>query len=217
MKLILSLLMLGLPLVVSAESTINCHCFQSRTFNHRDSAAADPYFLATTQNSFISVIYNIDKRELVKAKMSGTSGSHLWILHDVAAHSQQPASQVETIHSASGSWAEVFKNLGLNTEDLGEKYWQLSSTPEYLADHIVDLKLIEYFTTTSADLHHWHNKGLNRKELILSLLLDGDPLNLYNQVNSGMKTWGQLLYEQGLRNGGEISQKLKNLKPSSAD
>ncbi len=209
MRILLALTFLFLPALTGAESTISCHCFQDRTFNHRDTAAADPYFLATTQNSFISLIYRVDKRNLVKAKMGGESGTHLWILYDVAAHSKQEIGKVDEIYQRSKNWQEVFKKLELTRQMLGDEYWQLSNNPELLADHIVDQQLIQYFSVTEDQIKNWRERGMNRKELILSLLLEGDPVTLYNQVNSGMETWGKLLYDQRLLDGKAINQKLK--------
>ncbi len=208
MKIFFVLLVL-LPTLANAESTINCHCFQDRTFNHRDTAAADPYFLATTQNSFISLLYGVEKSSLVKAKMSGTSGPYLWILFDIAARSQQKIDNVDKIYGKNKNWNTVFKQLNLTPQQLGEKYWQLGNNPELLADHIVDLQLNKQFGTKISDLKNWHERGMTRKELILANLLDGNPITLFNQVNSGVQTWGKLLYEQGLLDGKAINRKLK--------
>ena len=209
MRILLALTFLFLPTLTGAESTISCHCFQDRTFSHRDTAAADPYFLASTQNSFISLIYKVDKRNLVKAKMGGESGTHLWILYDVAVHSKQEIRKVDEIYQRSKDWKDVFTELKLTRQMLGDEYWQLSNNPELLADHIVDQQLIQYFSVTKNQLKNWRDRGMNRKELILSLLLKGDPITLYNQINSGMETWGMLLYNQGLLDGKAINQKLK--------
>ncbi|MCK5912405.1 MAG: hypothetical protein KAG12_00900 [Desulfuromusa sp.] len=209
MRNIFILLLLLIPTLSTAESTINCHCFQDRTFNHRDTAAADPYFLATTQNSFLALIYGVDKRALVKAKMSGTSGAHLWILFDVAAHSQQDINRVSEAYLNSNRWIEVFSELKLTPQQLGEGYWQLGNNPEQLADYIVDLQLSKYFRVSADDIKNWRNLGMDRKELILTILLQGDPATLYHQVVSRMQTWGGLLYEQGLLDGKAISQELQ--------
>ena len=211
MKSFLCLLLLLVPTLSGAESTINCHCFQDRTFNHRDTAAADPYFLATTQNSFISLIYAVDKQALVKAKMSGTSGTHLWILFDVAARSQQDVNRITELYSQTKRWTEVFKMLKLTPKQLGEQYWQLGNNPEHLADYIVDLQLSKQFGVTAEEVKSWREQGMSRKELILSILLEGEPAAIVNQVNSGMQTWGKLLYDQGLLDGTMINRRLKKL------
>ena len=210
MRALICLIFLLLPTLAGAKSTISCHCFQDRTFNHRDTAAADPYFLATTQNSFISLLYGVKKNSLVRAKMSGTSGSYLWILFDVAARSQQGIDNVDKIYGQTKHWNAVFKELNLTPQQLGEKYWQLGNNPELLADHIVDLHLSKRFGITTNDLKNWHKLGMNRKELILTNLLDGEPITLFNQVNSGVQTWGKLLHDQGLLDGKMINRALRN-------
>ena len=50
---------------------------------------------------------------------------------------------------------------------------------------------------------------MNRKELLLALLLKEDPVTTYNQVRSNMQTWGRLLYEKGLLDGDAINQELQ--------
>jgi hypothetical protein len=141
--------------------------------------------------------------------MSGTSGSYLWILFDIAARSQQEIDKVDKIYGQNKNWDAVFKKLNLTPQQLGEKYWQLGNNPELLADYIVDLQLNKQFGVSTDELRSWHKLGMNRKELILANLLDGDPITLYNQVNSGRQTWGKLLYDQGLLDGKAINHKLK--------
>lgn len=210
MKYLLPLWLLLLPVYAVAESAISCHCFQDRSFNHRDSAAADPYFLATAQNSFISLLYGVDKRELVKAKMAGTSGSHLWILHDIADRSRQPADRVAALYAADRRWPEVFRTLGLSPSQVGEEYWQLGSNPEQLADHILDLQLQRQFAVSGEQLRRMRSLGMNGQEMLLAILLDGEPEELFNQVTAGMQTWGRLLYDQGLPDGKAINRKLSS-------
>jgi hypothetical protein len=208
MKNIFLLVFLLIPTVTWAESAITCHCFQDRTFNHQNTAAADPYFLATTQNSFLSLVYNVNKGTIVKAKMSGTDGAHLWILFDLAKRSGQDIGRVEQIYSQTKRWTDVFKQLNLTPQQLGETYWQRGRNPEKLADHIVDLQLKKYFSVNETELENWRKQGMGRKELILAIMLKGEPDKLYHQVTSGMQTWGGLLYEQGLLDGKAINQKL---------
>ncbi len=208
MRIKILLFLLLIPVLVSAESTINCHCFQDRSFDHANTAAADPYFLATTQNSFLSHVYGIEKRTIVKAKMTGTDGNHLWILFDVARRSQRDTRQIESLYAQSGNWPMTLKLLQLSDKQLDETYQKLSKNPEALADHIVDLHLTTYFDVSPEELTAWHTLGMSRKELILAILL-GDPEKVYNQVQQGKKTWGELLYAQGLLDGTAIAQRLK--------
>lgn len=207
-KLILCLLLFP-TLAFAAESTINCHCFQNRTYDHTDRAAADPYFLASSQSSFLSAIYNVEKRALVMAKMSGANNNYLWILYDLSQRTEQPAKHIATIQKQEKNWTVTFEKLGQTPESLGQAYWTLGSKPAQLANLIVDDHLIRFFAVTKTDIQNWRDKGLNRKEIILGNILDGAPVDLYNQVNSKMKSWGQLLDEQGLKNGKAVTRKLK--------
>ncbi len=197
-----------IPGLASATSTINCHCFQNRTFDQQNSAAADSYFLATTQNSFLSLVYNVDKGTIVKAKMSGVGGAHLWIVFDLAKRSGQRTSQVEQLYLHAKQWTDVFRQLRLTPQQLGETYWQMGGNPEGLANYIVDQHLKKYFSVKPVELKKWRNQGMGRKELILAIILEGEPDKLYHQVTSGMQTWGELLNEQGIADGKAINQKL---------
>ena len=207
MKIKILLFLLLIPVLAAAKSTINCHCFQDRSFDHANTAAADPYFLATTQNSFLSQVYGIEKRTIVKAKMTGTDGNHLWILFDVAKRSQRDIDQIEALYAQSGNWPSTLKLLQLSDNQLNKTYRLLSKTPKALADHIVDLHLHTYFGISLKNLKTWHKLGMSRKELILAILL-GNPEQVYNQVKQDQQTWGELLYAQGLLDGKAIAQKL---------
>lgn len=211
MKKLLILLLFLPSLALAAESTINCHCFQNRTYDHKDRAAADPYFLASSQSSLISAIYAVDKRSLVMAKMSGASNSYLWILHDLAARSGKPDKQIAAVHQQEQDWQKTFEQLGQSPASLGQQYWDLAAAPERLANFIVDAHLVRYFKVTPQDIERWRSQGLNRKEIILGNLLKGTPDELYNQVNSKMKSWGQLLDEQGFKDGKAVTRYLKKL------
>lgn len=203
---ILLLFSLCFPSFCLAESTIQCHCFQDRLFNHRDTSAADPYFLATTQNSFISQIFNVEKRSLVKEKMSGVSGDQLWIRYDVAARSQQKPERIAAMFNHSKSWRKVLRELSLGPEELGGDYWDISENPEQLADLIADRQLVSRLGADSDRVRQWRAAGMSRKEMLLAFLLKGDPVELYQQVRSGRQTWGQLLFLQGYLDGAAIKK-----------
>ncbi len=209
MKISIILLILLIPTFVGAESTISCHCFQDRSFNHQNTTAADPYFLATTQNSLLANLYNIDKRNIVKTKMAGEDGTYLWILFDVAMRSGKSVDQIKNIHSTNKTWTKTISQLGFIATEQELQYFQLASNAEALADHIINLQLIKHFSVTATDINRWRKLGMTRKELILAIFLNGNPETSYNQVASGTKSWGKLLFEQGLLNGDGISKELK--------
>jgi hypothetical protein len=215
MKKMILLLLLFPSLTLAAESTINCHCFQDRTYNHQDRTAADPYFLASSQSSLLSAIYNVEKRSLVMAKMSGSTNDYLWILHDLVQKTGQPENQIAAIQSREKSWENTFQRLGQTPDSLGQTYWKLSTNPQQLADSIVDEHLVKIFKISREEIRQWRKLGMNRKEIIIANILEGLPNDLYHLVNSGMKSWSQLLDEQGLANGKAVTEKLKKQMSAS--
>ncbi|HZV82147.1 MAG TPA: hypothetical protein VFF53_08275, partial [Geobacteraceae bacterium] len=78
------LLLLALPMPARAIPAITCHCFTDRSYDPARPALADPYFLATTQNSFFAEVFNMDKKNLVMKKQQGTASDDLWIAYWVA-------------------------------------------------------------------------------------------------------------------------------------
>ncbi|PLY01845.1 MAG: hypothetical protein C0622_06430 [Desulfuromonas sp.] len=206
--LLTALILIALPFAAMAESTISCHCFQDRTYDHTDKSAADPFFLATAQNSLIAAIYGADKRDLVKARMSGISDIWLWILHDLTVRSGKQPGEISDLYATHGNWPAVIDTLNLTPQQLDEPYRNKATNPELLADHIFDLQLIRYFRVDPADLAVWRDRGMNRKELILALLLDGDPVETYNKILSKMATWGELLAAKELADGKAIARAL---------
>ena len=209
MKIFIILLTLLIPTVSCAESTINCHCFQDRSFNHQNTTAADPYFLATTQNSLLANLYNIDKRNIVKTKMGGEDGTYLWILFDVAMRSGLSVDQIKKKYSSNKTWTKTITQIAFLSPAPEKLYFHLASSPENLADYIINLQLIKHFGVTATEINQWRKIGMTRKELILAIFLGGNPATNYNRVTSDAISWGKLLFEQGLLDGDSINKELK--------
>jgi hypothetical protein len=53
-----------------AASTVNCHCFQDRSYDPGDKFAADDYILATSFNSLLAKSFDISKKQVVMLKMN---------------------------------------------------------------------------------------------------------------------------------------------------
>jgi len=70
-RLNLIILLILLPMPALAIPAISCHCFTDRSYQPSRPAAADPYFLATTQNSFFAVVFNVEKKNIVIKKQQG--------------------------------------------------------------------------------------------------------------------------------------------------
>ena len=65
-------ILITLPIPVVAMPAITCHCFKDRSYDAARPAAADPYFLATTQNSCFAIVFNTDKKNIMMKKQQGS-------------------------------------------------------------------------------------------------------------------------------------------------
>ena len=106
-KLLMLLCFLILPAPVLAAPTTACHCFKDRSFDPANPGKSDEYLLATTQNSFLAAVFNIDKKYVVKTKMSGGSGTDLWIAHFLAQKTGINAQELISDRRTAGSWKSV--------------------------------------------------------------------------------------------------------------
>jgi len=198
----------------SAASTVECHCFQERQFNPQKSRAADPYFLATTQNSLLASLFKVEKKSLVRAKMSGRDSNDLWISHYLAEMSGKSLLEIDRVRSSGESWGRVVAQLEIGADQLKPQFVALLGKPEELAALIVDNSLIEQLRVPKSSLVNLRSQGSENKELILTVFLaqgnGADPLNIYSHVNDG-ESWGKLLHDQGLFDGAGIEQKWKEL------
>lgn len=204
---LLFLWLLSLPLTVAAQSIINCHCFQERTFNPNHPAAADPYFLATTQNSFMAQSFGLKKRSLVKAKMEGADANDLWILYELAKRSSLEPSRLEQAYRQQKSWPRVVEVLNVDPERVGGTFWKRLGSPTQLAQHIVDAKLSAAGVAAEV-VSRARRAGMANQELILAVLVGDDPVSLFSLVKTGHQSWGKYLAAQGLYDGDAIARQV---------
>lgn len=188
-----------------AIPAITCHCFRHRTFDPQSPSAADPYFLATTQNSFFSAVFGVEKKQVVRAKMSGSSSAEMWISHYVASRDGVSPDALEKARSEASSWKAVLASLYTPENQLGaefEKALEGKATTEALASAAVDANLVARFGADPADLRRLRGAGATDAEAILAVFLSresGRPAAGYRaEVAAGKKTWGSLLAKQGI-------------------
>jgi hypothetical protein len=200
-----------------AIPAITCHCFRVRTFDPEKPAAADPYFLATTQNSFFAAVFGVEKKEVVRAKMTGTSSAELWISHYVAAGAGISPEAVEKVRREASSWQAVLASLYIPGNRLGaefEKVLASRATPESLATAAVDAALVAHFGADPDDLRQLRSAGATDAETILAVFLSresGRPALGYRaEVVEGRETWGSLLAKQGI-NPSAIDSEVRRL------
>lgn len=200
-NLLLSLMiLLILPLPALAIPAITCHCFTDRSFNPAKPALADPYFLATTQNSFFAAMFNVDKKTIVMKKQQGTSSDDLWIAHWVASKTNTSAETLLQSKQSKEAWQDVIAPLRITTKDLGVRFaaaLNAKSSTARLAEAVVDELLLRYRLLADAELVALRKAGASNQEVIIATVIavkmKQPVMQIYLVVKSGTKTWGSLL------------------------
>ena len=195
------IILLIVPLRALALPTINCHCFTDRSYDTARPAAADPYFLAMTQNSFFTVVFNVDKKTIVFKKQQGTSPDDLWIAYWIA--SKLGVSPDFLLQSKSNSeWKDVAAQLKFSTKALGSQFSRLLSTKApsaALAETVVDSLFVRYKFMSDVDLAALRQAGASNQELIIAAVIAAKTRQpakqAYLDVKKDGKTWGYLLRE----------------------
>ena len=198
-----SLFMLILfPAPALAIPTITCHCFTDRSYDASRPAAADPYFLATTQNSFFAQVFNTDKKNIVMKKQQGTSPDDLWIAYWVASKTGGAPEALLQAKQKSEAWKDAIAQMGLPLKTLGTRFssaLQAKSSPVQLAQVAVDDLFVRYRLLGEIELAGVRQAGASNQELIISSLIGAKTRQpakkIFLQVKNGSKTWGALLNE----------------------
>ena len=198
------ILLLALPLPALAMPAITCHCFTDRSFNPAQPALADPYFLATTQNSFFAALFNVDKKSIVMKKQQGTSADDIWVAYWVASRSTVSVEVLLQAKEAKENWPEVIAPLRIPAKKLGSSFASSLSSKQStarLAEAVVDELFLRYRLLQAAELTAMRKAGASNQELIITTLISAKSRKparqVYAEVKSGAKTWGSLL--EGVR------------------
>jgi hypothetical protein len=204
-KLVMLLFFLILPASVLAAPTIACHCFKDRSFDPANPGKSDEYLLATTQNSFFAAVFNIDKKYVVKTKMSGGSGTDLWIAHFLAQKTGINAQKLISDRRTAESWKSVVSQNKIEFSTLGEKFktaLTAGAADERLAAVIADQMLVARFNTKPAEIKKLRDSGATTKEVILSAFLSlksgRNAFEYYDSVAKGRRTWDTHLNSVGI-------------------
>jgi hypothetical protein len=205
-KILFSLLALLLTTSAGlAAPAITCHCFQDRSFEPQRPAAADPYILATTQNSLLATAFGLPKKEVVRAKMAGASGDRLWVVHYLAARSGKSPEQIEAARQQASDWPAVVNALCLEPALLSPRFVTVLDKPgsdEALSAAAVDATLESRLGAEPAAIEALRTAGATSQETILALFLGrrtGRPASeLFQRVKSGNATWGEILSASGI-------------------
>lgn len=193
-------LLFMLPLPAHAIPAITCHCFTDRSFDPAQPALADPYFLATTQNSFFAIVFTADKKSIVMKKQQGTSPDDLWIAYWVAAKTGAAPDSLLQARLKSDSWKHVIAPRYLTPKILGVRFFtalNTSATAGRLSEAVVDELFLKDQLLAEGDLSALRKAGAGNQELIIATVVATktrqSARQLYLEVKSGTKSWGALL------------------------
>jgi len=209
--------LLMLPLPALAIPAITCHCFTDRAYDPARPKVADPYFLATTQNSFFAAAFGVEKKTIVVKKQKGASADDLWIAYWLATRSGADPELLLQEHKTKGSWRQVATPLAIPVKSLGGRVAEALKTnaaDERLADAVVDELLLRFRFHGAPELTALRKAGAGNQELIMAGLLAAKTrqpaIQLYRDVKGGGTSWGALL-QRAKVNPAEIQSEVSAL------
>lgn len=201
----LSILLL-LPVLSSAESAIICHCFTDRSYNPSKPVLADPYFLASAQNSFFAALFGVDKKIIVVKKQSGSSADGLWIAYWLASKSGRSAEALLAVMQKSKSWKVALATMGIPEKSIGEPFASEivgGASEERLSQLIVDAALIRHRLLGEQELAAMRKERASSQEVIITSLITAKAkrpaILIYREVKRGANSWGRLLHEANIQ------------------
>lgn len=193
-------ILLIIPVSASAISAITCHCFTDRSYDPARPAIADPYFLATTQNSFFAIVFKTDKKSIVMKKQQGTAPDDLWIAYWVASKTGTSPDSLLQAKQKSGAWKDVIVPLRLSPKILGTRFSKALSTNApvgLLSEAVVDELFVKYQLSGESDVADLRKVGATNQELIIATVIAAKTKQtakqIYLEIKSGNKSWGALL------------------------
>lgn len=199
LHLVLIVLLL-LPAPALAIPAITCHCFTDRSYDPARPAAADPYFLAATHNTFFALVFNINKKNIVIKKQQGTSSDDLWVAHWVASRSGLSADTLLQSKQKNETWQAVLAPLRLNAQSLGTRFFNdltAKASSARLAATALDETVIRHQLLSEAELSGLRQAGASGQEIVIAAVVAakrGQPARqIHQEVKRGGKTWGAQL------------------------
>lgn len=191
---------LSLPLPAFAIPAITCHCYTDRSYDPARPAIADPYFLATTTNSFFSAAFGIEKKSIVVKKQKGISADDLWIAYWLAARSGANPDSLLEQRNGKGSWRLVAAPLAIPVNSLGGRVAEALNSnvaDNRLAEFVVDELLLRFRFHSEPELTALRKAGADNQGLVMTGLLTAKiqqpAMQLYRDVKAGRTSWGALL------------------------
>lgn len=203
--------LIGLPVFSEATPAISCHCFQNREFDPNQPAAADEYLLTTTFNTFQALVLGIDKKSIVRAKMSGRASEYLWLRHWFSKETGLSVDEIGQKYDAAGSWRELGRQEGLGgVNDF--------SSDRQLAESIALSEMARYFDVERGKLVELQKRGASLKEVTLGLFISAltsrPAEEVFDGVHSDEKSWGMAARRAGITFSA-VEAKMSRLGPEN--
>lgn len=199
-----------------AESTVNCHCFTDRTYDHQNPEKVVPYLLATTQNSFLAVAFKANKFNLVRALMNGVPSEQLWISYFFSAKTGQDVTSLVKLRELKGNWSGTLKEATISTEQFSVTLQEVLKTKndKLLAATVVDETILELLEADGEELKNVRVAGADNREAILSFFLakriKESPSQIFRSVEDNSTNWGKLAFANNVQIG-KMEQEFKRL------
>ncbi len=195
-----SLIIPMVPASALAIPTITCHCFTDRSYDPARPCAADSYFLATTQNTFFSAVFGVEKKTVVMKKQAGASSDDLWVAYWIASRTGREAENLLQTKQVAKTWNAALASRRIGTNALGSRFQaalKATTLSSRLADAVVDDLMLRYQLAGTAELESIRRAGGSNQELIIATLIETrmrQPAGkLIHEVKSGNRSWGDLL------------------------
>lgn len=201
---------------LAAESTVNCHCFTDRSFDHQDPEKVVPYLLATTQNSFLAAAFKVPKFKLVKDLMSGVPSDQLWISHYFSARFDFDSISLLQIRQAKGDWRQALREAGISESRLSSRFVAALGVADdqQLAAAVVDEALLNLLGVDADQLQQLRRAGADNRQTILGFFLAQrtglKATELFRSVAEGATNFGTLAFVNNVQIG-KMEQEFKSL------
>jgi hypothetical protein len=203
------LLIISCPAVASAIPAISCHCFQDRSYDPAQPAAADPYLLATTQNALFAAVFAVEKKTIVIKKQKGVSGDDLWVAYWLAARAGSDPESLLRERKSRGSWQKAAAPMAIPENSQGGRVaaaLKADASDERLGQAVVDEVMLRFRFHGETELSALRKAGAGNPEVILAGLLapriHQSAGQLYRDVKRGKSSWGGLLHQAGVDSSG---------------
>lgn len=223
-KLLLTFIIaIMLPMQALAIPAITCHCFTDRSYDAARPTLADPYFLATTANSFFAAVFGVEKKTIVVKKQKGVSADDLWIAYWLAARSGADPESLLLGRKSKGTWRQVATPLAIPDKSMGGRVVEalkVNAADDRLAEAVVDELLLRFRFHGEAELAALRKAGAGNQELIMTGLIAAKTrqpaMKYYRDVKGGGPSWGALLQRAKIEPA-EIQSEVAAMVTTSAE